>query len=64
MTVQPRPVELMFEPVVAALAGTTSEGFTNIGATAMAAAWDVVCDPAPPMICSPNEHGLDDVTQG
>ncbi len=63
VTVQPRPVELMFEPVVAALAGTTSEGFTNIGATAMAGNAPGVCDPPALLICNPNEVGLKDITE-
>ena len=62
VTVVPRPVELMFEPVVAAFAGATSQGFTEIGASAMAVNAPGVCNPPRILVCNTDEVGLADLT--
>ena len=61
VTVRPRPVKHVLEPVLATLTGSVSDGYTNIGAAAMAGNAPVLCDPPALLICNPREVGLDDI---
>ncbi len=61
VTVRPRPVKHVLEPVLATLAGTVSTGYTDIDAAAMAGNAPVICDPPALLICNPREAGLLDI---
>ncbi len=64
VSVVPRPVKLLLEPVVALLTGTASDPVTDIGATAMAGNATGICDPPALLICNPADNGdPNDVTR-
>ncbi len=63
VTVVPRPVKLVLQPIHAALAGTTAQDSMEVGATAMAVNAPIICDPPALLICNPDEMGLDDITK-
>ena len=64
VSVVPRPVKLLLEPVVALLTGTASDPVSDIGATAMAGNATGICDPPALLICNPDSlGGLNDVSQ-
>ena len=67
VSVVPRPVKLLLEPVVALLTGTASDPDHDIGATAMAGNAPGICDPPALLICNPGDSGdpndLNDVTR-
>ncbi|MCH7887753.1 MAG: hypothetical protein IIA00_00565 [Proteobacteria bacterium] len=56
VSVVPRPVKLLLEPVVALLRGTASDPVTDIGATAMAGNATGICDPPALLICNPGDN--------
>jgi Flp pilus assembly protein TadG len=64
VSVVPRPVKLLLEPVVALLTGAASDPVTDIGATAMAGTATGICDPPALLICNPGDNGdLNDITR-
>ena len=56
VSVVPRPVKLLLEPVVALLRGVASDPVTDIGATAMAGNATGICDPPALLICNPGDN--------
>ncbi len=56
VSVVPRPVKLLLEPVVALLRGAASDPVTDIGATAMAGTATGICDPPALLICNPGDN--------
>ncbi len=62
VTIVPRPIDLVLEPVLAMLTGATAQGFTNITADATATSSPIMCNPATILLCNPAEDGLLDIT--
>jgi Flp pilus assembly protein TadG len=55
VTITPRNVSLMMEPVLALVAGTTSQGSTQINSFSVATTQPIICDAPPLMMCDPLE---------
>lgn len=62
VTIAPRDVSLFMEPVLALVAGSTSQISTQVATSAVARPSPIICNPPPLMVCNTDELGLDDLT--
>ncbi len=61
VTVAPRDITLVLEPVLAMANGSDSLGTIQLSAASVARVSRIICDPPPLMICNTDEMGLDDI---